>query len=91
LSIASARRYEPRRIALHALPVFRFEALKDSPVTEEEEIDARAAFAGLTLRPEDRELVRQGWSLIRQHLDRVLAEPLPPTAEPAAQFRPEPS
>ena len=60
-------------------------------MTEEEEIDIRATLAGLAIRAEDRELVRQGWALIAPHLARVLAEPLPLTAEPAALFHPNPN
>jgi hypothetical protein len=54
----------------------------------DEDVRQRADLAGLPVRPEDFPALVQGWALIRPHLALVMAERLPPDAEPAALFRP---
>jgi hypothetical protein len=60
----------------------------DGKVTKEDEVRLRADLAGLPVRPEDFPALAQGWALIQPHLTLVMAERLPPEAEPAALFRP---
>ncbi|MEJ0023979.1 MAG: AtzG-like protein [Alphaproteobacteria bacterium] len=62
--------------------------MPDGKENKDEAVRQRAEFAGLSVRPEDFPALAQGWALIQPHLTLVMAESLPPEAEPAALFRP---